>query len=799
MLGCTGNRRASLERQYQEAQLQFLQGYADQPLESAERGFAHSGDFPELNWKFRILRADAQTRKGNASAALEGTEPQPPAGIPPAILWQRMLVRGFAFCNLGKFAEADEQFSAAESAQNSDTHSVEALILIKARCAFLRRDFSSASSLFQTVKTTPAIEPFTNLYAVHGLGISAMRQRRFEEAVHWFQMEKDAASQLDALPLQEVSLGNLGYVYSELGEFQKGLDNSSQASELAGKLGLVEHQEKWFLEIGRAYHNLSRFGLAEQNYNKALAIARERGDDPMIALCLHNLIQIDLSNNDLARAERRHAEDGKLKLEGDSLRDFKADEATIAAAKHDWQTAERLFLGLVGEFEGDYRRTWSLQGELARVYSGKGNVKQADAWFQRSIATMESAAEGMHEREVKRAMLGNLPIFDDYIEFLVAHHQPERALQVAQIARARTLEEDLGFKPRKEDAKGWITHIQSMLRRQNSVLLAYYEAEHATYAWAVTKGGFRVNRLQVSQNELETLADTYRNEIDQHTSLEDSGAQQKLYQLLVKPVQDLVPKDGHVILVSDSALYRINFECLISDQGRPHYWIEDAEIENASSIDLLLYGKRRSRSSKGVLLIGDPEQEDPQYPRLPHAADEMASVEGQFTADQIQKLTGRAATPDAYASIHPEQFRFMEFAAHGTANSSNPLDSAVILSKGKNTDFKLFARDIEKQKLNAELVTISACYGGGTARTSSEGLLGLQSAFLRAGAHQVIAGLWDVDDQSAPLLMGGTYQGVVHGRSAASALRAAKLKILSSSSANKAPYYWGALQLYVGS
>jgi CHAT domain-containing protein len=337
-----------------------------------------------------------------------------------------------------------------------------------------------------------------------------------------------------------------------------------------------------------------------------------------------------------------------------------------------------------------------------------------------------------------------------------------------------------------------------MLRRQNSVLLAYYEAEHVAYGWAVTKDSFRVHRIQVSQNELETLADTYRNEIDQHTSLEDSPAQQRLYQLLVKPVQDLIPRDGHVILVSDSALYRINFECLISDQGRRHYWIEDAEIENASSIDLLLYGRHGTRSSKGVLLIGDPEQEDPQYPRLPHAADEMASVERQFTANQVQKLSGRAATPDAYASIHPERFRFLEFAAHGTANSSNPLDSAVILSRGKNSEFKLFAGEIEKHKLNSELVTISACYGGGTARTSSEGLLGLQSAFLRAGAHQVIAGLWDVDDQSAPLLMGGTYQGVVKGKSAASALRAAKLKILSPRTADKAPYYWGALQLYVG-
>ncbi|MGH9566290.1 MAG: CHAT domain-containing protein, partial [Candidatus Angelobacter sp.] len=63
--------------------------------------------------------------------------------------------------------------------------------------------------------------------------------------------------------------------------------------------------------------------------------------------------------------------------------------------------------------------------------------------------------------------------------------------------------------------------------------------------------------------------------------------------------------------------------------------------------------------------------------------------------------------------------------------------------------------------------------------------------------HQVIAGLWDVADDSTPELMGGLYAGIVKGQSVSAALRAAKLQLMTSSE-HSAPYYWAALQLYTG-
>ena len=71
--------------------------------------------------------------------------------------------------------------------------------------------------------------------------------------------------------------------------------------------------------------------------------------------------------------------------------------------------------------------------------------------------------------------------------------------------------------------------------------------------------------------------------------------------------------------------------------------------------------------------------------------------------------------------------------------------------------FKLYAREIMQHPIDAQLVTIAACYGGGTRSYAGEGLVGLSWAFLRAGAHNVIGALWEVSDESAPRLMDGLY------------------------------------------
>ena len=159
-------------------------------------------------------------------------------------------------------------------------------------------------------------------------------------------------------------------------------------------------------------------------------------------------------------------------------------------------------------------------------------------------------------------------------------------------------------------------------------------------------------------------------------------------------------------------------------------------------------------------------------------------------------LRGAAAKPAAWAGAEPGSFDLIHFAAHATASVEEPLESSVILSRDGAADYRLRAADIVNSPLRADLVTISACHSAGTRIYSGEGLVGLAWAFLDSGAHNVIAGLWDVDDEAGASMMKQLYAGLGRGESPSSALRGAKLQLIRSGGVHRKPWYWGAFQLF---
>ncbi len=76
--------------------------------------------------------------------------------------------------------------------------------------------------------------------------------------------------------------------------------------------------------------------------------------------------------------------------------------------------------------------------------------------------------------------------------------------------------------------------------------------------------------------------------------------------------------------------------------------------------------------------------------------------------------------------------------------------------------------------------------------------MGLSWAFLRAGAHSVVAALWEANDASTSQLMDNFYAGITRGNDPALALRSAKLAMLHSDTIYRKPLYWAPFQLYAG-
>ncbi|MCE9531629.1 MAG: CHAT domain-containing protein [Planctomycetes bacterium] len=151
------------------------------------------------------------------------------------------------------------------------------------------------------------------------------------------------------------------------------------------------------------------------------------------------------------------------------------------------------------------------------------------------------------------------------------------------------------------------------------------------------------------------------------------------------------------------------------------------------------------------------------------------------------------------------KFRYLHFGTHGAANNASAFESVLYLSQDKlpkelvsepNSPFingELSAREVlEYWKLDAELVTLSACETALGKTAGGDGLLGFAQAFLTAGARSVCLSLWKVDDTATALLMNRFYQNLLGKRDGltkpmpkAEALREAKnwLRNLSSEDA----------------
>ena len=270
----------------------------------------------------------------------------------------------------------------------------------------------------------------------------------------------------------------------------------------------------------------------------------------------------------------------------------------------------------------------------------------------------------------------------------------------------------------------------------------------------------------------------------------------KLYQILVAPAAEWIAKDARVIIVPDGALHEINFETLTVERPQRHYWIDDVQTEIAPSLATLTSTPAPVASGTSrLLLVGNPQAHEPEFPSLANAAAEMSKVAAHFGADEVTSLSGERASPAGYTDSHPDRFAYVHFTAHAMANLESPLDSVVVLS-GPPDGFKLYARDVATLRLHADLVTISACRSAGDHAYSGDGLVGFSWAFLKAGARHVIAGLWDIDDGSTPRLMDHLYAGLASGHSPAHALRDAKRALIAAGGVSAAPYRWAALELF---
>ena len=110
-----------------------------------------------------------------------------------------------------------------------------------------------------------------------------------------------------------------------------------------------------------------------------------------------------------------------------------------------------------------------------------------------------------------------------------------------------------------------------------------------------------------------------------------------------------------------------------------------------------------------------------------------------------------------------------------------------MLSRILLADGALAVPDVFRLRLEARLVTLSACQTALSSLYSGDELLGLREALLYAGARSLLVSLWHVDDASTGDFMNEFYCRLLAGQSPTLALAATQRAMLGNG-AN--PYNW---------
>ena len=137
----------------------------------------------------------------------------------------------------------------------------------------------------------------------------------------------------------------------------------------------------------------------------------------------------------------------------------------------------------------------------------------------------------------------------------------------------------------------------------------------------------------------------------------------------------------------------------------------------------------------------------------------------------------------------------MHIAAHGFYEADTPLFSRLALAEGDGSDGNLEVHEIlsDVDLRGVNLVVLSACQTALGKVSAGDEIVGLTRALLYAGTPGVISTLWEIDDEAAATLMNHFYDRLLHGGSAADALRFAQLQLLHGDYPD--PRQWAAFTL----
>jgi CHAT domain-containing protein/Tfp pilus assembly protein PilF len=629
------------------------------------------------------------------------------------------------------------------------------------------------------------------------LGYIDLNEFRNDECAIWSERALQTYQALGAEILTANVSDNLGWCDYRLGKHEEAQALFANAQRIFTQHKLWSALTVNLNNSGAAAVARGDLPAARDYYQKVIDLATKTGELQNLAEGRGNLATVLIQMGDLNAGEDINNQAQSVpadRVQYETRLRMKLNSGRIAAARGKLAEAEAICRSVANSGIRQPKFVIDADELLAKILESEKRPRDAEAVFKQAVAELDNSRAELLRDDSKLTYTDSLiRVSRDYVDLLFRQNRASEALEIAESSRARLLSEQSNV----ANALPKYAEFVELARKTNTVFLFYWIAPVQSRLWAITPSGIKTATLP-ADTAIRSMVDSYRRFIDGYGDpLSGANAGRELFTALIEPLQQFVPARTHVVIVPDGPLFDINFESLPVQTGGPHYWLRDVTVSVAPSLSLFLRPDDAVRPAHPrLLLIGDAlsaGQKD--FPRLENAGKEIERIRAQFPSGVSVPRTGAEATPDAYAEANPADFLFIHFAAHATANQDSPLDSAVVLTP-RHGKYKLYAREIRNRRIHADLVTISACRSAGARTYAGEGLVGFAWAFLGAGARNVVAGLWEVDDRSTAQLMESMYRELSHGAPPAEALRKAKLELADSNASFRKPYYWAPFQLF---
>ncbi len=324
--------------------------------------------------------------------------------------------------------------------------------------------------------------------------------------------------------------------------------------------------------------------------------------------------------------------------------------------------------------------------------------------------------------------------------------------------------------------------------KKDDVILSYADLENKAIVFCLTKTKFKAIAIENNAHFAQKIKDLKA----QNREEKDLKADKIVHQYLIKPFENILKSDEHLIFIGDGITNGMPLECLKDQNGE--YLIESHPISYLFSAKFIQPSKK-VRTSNNILAFAPFSSDKNSRDFLPNSKNEIENL------PNSKLLFAKDATKQAFID-NAKDFSIIHLATHSVADLQFPEKSYIKFQNSENhkEDNWLYLFEFTAGMLkNTKLVFLSACDSYGNTNLDGEGIRGLSRGFYLAGSQSIISSLWKAEDYSTAYLTKKFYEHLADGATFHTALQMAKLDLIEDPTMVqfRHPKYWAHL-VYVG-